>query len=98
MNNSITILNRELNLATSNVFPLRKLKTKNNVLSRKNLHSAVIRVQNMPVQALPASERMILEARDGRTGYCCYVDLELSNPYPFDITLWDTCIIPISPI
>lgn len=76
MNNSITILNKELNLATSNVFPLRKLKTKDNVLSGKNLHSAVIRVQNMPVQALPASERMILEVRDGRTGYCCYVDLE----------------------
>lgn len=82
MNNSITILNKELNLATSNVFPLRKLKTRNNVLSRKNLHSAVIRGQKMPVQALPASESMILEVRDGRTGYCCWNSLDVRDGSP----------------
>jgi hypothetical protein len=35
--------------AESNKFPLNKFITKNNVLSRKNLHSAVTRVQNMAV-------------------------------------------------
>ncbi|KAJ6991025.1 hypothetical protein NC653_019745 [Populus alba x Populus x berolinensis] len=107
MNNSNTILNKELNLATSNVFPLRKLKTRNNVLSRKNLHSAVISRQKMPVQALPllqkerywksGMEEQVITAETVWKSGMEVRDLELSNPYPFDITLRDTCIIPISP-